>query len=83
MFENKKTKNGKEYYTRYIISWVKACIAAKQEIYFDKLFEEWLKSNGCSEEEISDIWHIATCGKMELEMDAKYFIIKKGGTYYD
>ena len=81
MFQNKKTKVGKEYYTRYIISWINACISAKQSIYFDELFEEWLKTNGCSEEESSDIWHIATCGKMELERDAKEFIIKKGGIY--
>ena len=81
MFENKKTKEG-NYYTRYIISWINTCIAMKQEIYFDNLFEEWLRNNGCTEDEISNIFRLATYGKLELERNAREFIEKKGGTKY-
>lgn len=37
------------------------------------MFEDWLKSEGCSEKEIREIEEMAICGKLELETSAKNF----------
>ena len=37
-------------------------------------FAKWLKSLGMSDHEIWEIWNLATCGKLELETNAKYFL---------
>lgn len=59
-------------YSRYIVSWRNS-----GGQYFDEFFEEFLKNNGCTKKEIHDIVELATCGKLELEMDAKKFIKKE------
>lgn len=67
MLENKKTEAG-IYYSRYIASWRNAV-----DNYFGCMFEDWLKSEGCSEKEIREIEEMAICGKLELEKSAKLF----------
>lgn len=68
MLENKKTEAG-IHYSRYIASWVNA-----GENYFGCMFEDWLKSEGCKENEIREIVEMAIGGKLELEKSAKSFI---------
>ena len=68
-FENCKTQNQGIHYSRYIASWLNV-----GEKYFDEEFAEWLKANGCTDNEISDITVMATCGKMELQMNAEQFL---------
>lgn len=69
MFENKKTHNG-IHYSRYIASWKKM----GGKIYRGGLFEQWLKKEGLTEEEISDILLLAENGKLELEYSARMFM---------
>ena len=78
MFENKKFE-GIEY-TRFIASWTNEVGTITSE------FKDWLKTikvNGkkLPEEIIDDIYELGTCGKMELELSAKYFYkkITEGG----
>lgn len=71
MFENKKTEVQEVHYSRYIASWKNA-----GGNYFGEQFEKWLKSNGCTEKEISEIREMATCGKMELETTAEFYVKK-------
>lgn len=75
MLENKKTKAQGIYYSRYIASWAEACGQA----YFGDKFEEWLRSEECTEEEIHEIVDMAITGKYELELSAKMFIDWKCG----
>lgn len=70
-FEN-KTFEG-IYYSRFIASYVKV----NGKIYKDE-FEDWLRSltiNGkkMTEDEIWDIYNLATCGKLELETNCRNF----------
>lgn len=37
-------------------------------------FKNWLRSLGLTDDEVHDIYEMATCGKMELESSAKEFI---------
>lgn len=55
--------------SRYIASWTK-----EYGPYYDENFEKWLKSLGINEIDISNLWQMATCGKSELEHNAKQFI---------
>ena len=75
MLNNDKTKVQGVHYSRYIISWINSCKALKIGIYFGDQFEEWLKSEGCTDEEISHIVEIAMCGRMELENSSKNFLV--------
>lgn len=68
-FENAKTKVQEVYYSRYIASWWHC-----GGTYFGNQFEKWLKANGCTDEEISDIVVMATTGKMELEYGRDGFV---------
>lgn len=76
MFENKLTHNGIRY-SRYIASWKRM----GGKIYRGGLFERWLREKEqLNEEEISDILHMAECGKLELENSAKMFMEDNNGT---
>ena len=70
-FENAKTKVQEVHYSRYIASW-----RNEGGNYFGQQFENWLKANDCTEEEIHDIVFMATIGKMELEKSAVSYIKK-------
>ena len=72
MFENKKTHFG-IYYTRYIMSWVRAggTIPMRGPITD---FVNWLRSEELTDEEIQEIKFLATNGKMELEYKAEKFL---------
>ena len=76
MFTNKQINE--IYETRYIASWLKA----GGNLYYGEdidEFSEWLKSLGLSDDEVYHLVNMATCGKLELEVNAKSFIksIKK------
>jgi hypothetical protein len=70
MLENKV--KGFIHYSRFIASWRNA-----RGKYFSEEFEEWLKSEGLSEEEVREVVEMATCGKLELETSAKNFVAKE------
>ena len=67
MFENKKFND--IHATRYIASWFNS---GGSRYVCD--FEDWLMSLGFTAEEARYVWNMATCGKLELEVDAKKFI---------
>lgn len=69
MLENKTTEVQGVHYSRYIASW---CNAGGN--YYGEQFKRWLKMNCCTEKEIHDIYEMATCGKLELEMNAKTYV---------
>lgn len=69
MFENLKTKKQGIHYSRYIASWRNI-----GGTHFDHQFKAWLKSEGCDENEVNDIYQLATNGKLELESSAFKFI---------
>jgi hypothetical protein len=67
MFENKRYND--IHATRYIASWFNS---GGGRWMGD--FEDWLMSLGLTAEEARYIWNMATCGKLELEMNAEKFI---------
>jgi hypothetical protein len=71
MFENKLYKG--IHATRYIASWRNS-----GGRWFGYEFRDWLKSLGLNEDEIREIWNMATCGKLELETNAKKSINNVG-----
>ena len=73
MLENKLTSVGGIHYTRYIESWRNV----GGLIGYDGYFDEWLKSEGLTDEEIHDIHEIYGMGKLELELSAKPFVDKQ------
>lgn len=73
---NKKTATG-IYYSQYIVSWTDACNAENQDVIFDGMFSLWLKTNGCTDNEIRDICKMVQCGKYELRQDAKNFLSRR------
>lgn len=69
-FENAETHNG-IYYSRYIVSWRNA----GGEITPYGLFDRWLREvEKLTDEEIRDIYNLATNGKLELQESAKAFM---------
>lgn len=72
ILENKKTESQEIHYSRYIASWRNA--GGK---YFGGDFQEFLRLQGCTEQEISDITWLGNCGKMELETVARLFLKNK------
>ena len=73
MLENKKAKNTGIHYSRYIASWERV---GGFRVY-DERFEEWLRLEGLTDDEIQDVREMATMGKMELEKSADEFIRRK------
>lgn len=71
MFENKKTEVQGVHYSRYIASWQNS-----GGDYYGEQFEKWLKENECTDKEIDDIREMARCGKMELELTARFYVKK-------
>ena len=71
MFENNLVND--IYETRYIASWLRA---GGNLYYLEDVadFRHWLESLGLKKAEISNIVHLATVGKMELEQSAEKFI---------
>ena len=73
MFEN-KIRNGCDYATRFIMSWVRSggTFGKHGKGYDD--FRKWLESLELKTEDIEDIMFLAQNGKLELEVSAKKFI---------
>ena len=67
--ENAKTEVQGIHYSRYIASWHN-CGGS----YYGSRFEEWLKANHCTDEEIRNIVIMAITGKMELERGRDEFV---------
>ena len=72
-FENKLTHNG-IHYSRYIASWTKTLRRNHMRPWFGTLFQEWLKTQGLTVEEIDEITLLAGNGKLELEESVQRFI---------
>lgn len=71
MFENKKDSVQGIHYSRFIASFAKA---GGNVLNRDE-FGDWLDHLGfLNEDEVLDILDIATCGKIELELDANIFL---------
>lgn len=73
MFKNNLI--GEIHETRFIASWLRA----GGELYYVEdvdNFQGWLLSLGLSEDEAYHIVNLATCGKVELEHNAREFIDK-------
>lgn len=68
-FENRIIKG--VHASRYIASWVRSGGSLK---YRRDEFQEWLTSEGLSEEEIKHVDYLAHNGRMELEDSAKKFL---------
>lgn len=71
MFTNKQINE--IYETRYIASWLKA----GGKLYYGEDIDEfsaWLKTLGLSNDEVYHVVALATCGKLELEINAERFI---------
>lgn len=81
MFENKIIRG--IHISRYVASWVKsggtlACRGKNDAVDFRR----WLKSliidgERLTDEEVRQVYNYATNGKLELEEDAKRFIVEK------
>ncbi len=69
-WDNKVTSNG-IHYSRYIASWINA--GNTRFGFWGSRFAAWLKSVGCTEEEVHDILCMANDGKLELETSARFF----------
>lgn len=61
------------YYSRIIASWRRV-----GGPYYDETFREWLSSLGLSDDEVWEVYDMATNGKMELEGHARKFLESKG-----
>lgn len=78
-WENVYMKRYDIHYSRIIASWVHV-----GGDVFDDRFKDWLRSIEDSEtgtrvfdeDQIYDIYNLATCGKMEWEADARRFLSK-------
>lgn len=73
MFKNNLI--GEIHETRFIASWLRA----GGELYYVEdvdNFQKWLLSLGLNEEEVYHLSNMATCGKVELEHNAREFLNK-------
>lgn len=73
MFKNNLI--GDIHETRFIASWLRA---GGQLYYVEDVdnFSKWLLSLGLTEDEVYHIINMATCGKIELEHNAREFLSK-------
>ena len=78
MLENKLTEVEGIHYTRYIESWRNM----GGKFVADDFFDDWLRSEKVTEEEIRKIHEFVGMGKLELELTAKKFI-EKQKKYYE
>ena len=78
-WENKKI--GAMRYSRYIASYLKVITDLDRRFYEDE-FEEWLNSfegeDKLTDEQISNILEMATCGRLEAETHCMRWFNKKG-----
>ena len=74
MFEN-RVINDHIYETRFIASWLREGGQLRYREDIDN-FYKWLLSLGLSKEEADHIKFLATNGKLELEINARKFLIK-------
>lgn len=78
-WENKSI--GAMTYSRYIASYLRVITDLNRKFYRDE-FEEWLNSfegaDKLTEEQISDILEMATCGRLEAEIHCMQWFNKKG-----
>lgn len=71
--ENPKTKSQEIRYSRYIASWRHVV-----DKYSDSdKFEEWLKTQNLTDNEIIDILEMYKCGKFELEENIRKYLKAK------
>lgn len=76
-FENKRCNNGEGiHYSRIIASWV---VANEQRgfLFEGDYFKDWLRSLELPEEEVSDIYEMATNGRLECENHARKYLSNK------
>ena len=59
------------YYSRVIASWTKV---QPGRVYFGDKFKDWMRSIGIPEEDVQNIYQMATNGKMELEASARVYL---------
>lgn len=72
-FENKRCNNGEGiHYSRIIASWVVA--SGLRGTLFNDTFKDWLRSLELPEEEVQEIYEMATNGRMECEGHATKYI---------
>ena len=72
MLENKKVECGFDipvHFSRLIASWTNS-----GGNKYSWLFEDWLESLGLSDRDIRDCYEMYTCGKLEVERNAKNYI---------
>ena len=75
-FENKKCNNGEGiHYSRIIASWVVAH-GLRGKLFNDE-FKDWLRSLELSEEQVQDIYEMATNGRLECENHARKYLSNK------
>ncbi len=71
LFENVLVKG--VHASRYIMSWIRVG-GEIHRIAGHSDFSDWLKSLGLTDEECDTLIHLATNGRMELEMSAKEYL---------
>ena len=77
MFENKYLKEYGIHYSRIISSWMNAGGLLKEGKDRDD-FRDWLKNTEVlTDEQIDDIYRMATNGKLEWEANARLFLSNK------
>lgn len=67
-----------DYYSRYIVSYRKACKEVGVPFY-PMMFKRWLKELGLKEDDISNIATMATNGKLEYQEHAIRFLTTEFG----
>ena len=74
MFENNYSHNLKVHYSRYIASWINAHGGRYKRELFEG-FRHWLRDEcKLTDDEIHDIWEMATNGKLELQENARRYL---------
>ena len=75
-FENKRTAYGDVHYSRIICSWLKSGGIIYGYGPIDEVnFKRWLRECcHCTDDEVHDIYLLATNGKLEYEDSAKKFL---------
>ena len=71
-FENRKDEKNEIRYTRYIASFMHKYLGDYWDAF--EALRQWLEHLGLQQEDIDNIYFLATNGKMELETDAMIFL---------
>lgn len=76
-FENKRCNNGEGiHYSRIIASWVVAN-GQRGFLFEGDAFRDWLRSLELPEEEVQEIYEMATNGRLECENHARKYLSNK------